>query len=239
MKRIIAALALSAATLCIAQSTEYLRPTADATTTDADCGGSNVASAIMSTVYTSKSGTGPTGSSALIDTMGAYNSQKYKARLFSTWQSTSNTYGALTINVSVQCSTFSDRYGGKCAAGYSTNGGTSWTNFYSYNGNGSGNSDTQHTLTATITGTALSSIQIRVCSIGYSGDGTSGDGQGEAQITIYDIWTTGTYGVGGIAHPGVQVIGKQQPRTWLFHLSDPARLPSFLTAGVVGGPHVQ
>ena len=239
MKRIIAALALSAATLCIAQSTEYLRPTADASTTDADCGGSNVASATMYTVYTGKSGTGPTGSSALIDTVGAYNTQKFKARLFHAWQSTSNTYSALTISVSVQCSTFSDSYGGKCAASYSTNGGSSWINFYSYNGDGSGPSDTKHTVTATITGTALSSVQVKVCSLGYSGDGTSGDGQGEGQITIYDIWTTGTYGAGYVAYPGVQVIGKSQPRPWMFRLSDPARLTSFLAVGVVRGLHDQ
>jgi hypothetical protein len=98
---------------------EYLRPTADATTTlTPGCAGTNVAESSMSAVYTGKTGIGPTGSSFQ---MSETTFGKFKADIFSSWASTSKTYSGLSVYVSAS-------YGGLGYGGvmYSINGGSSW-----------------------------------------------------------------------------------------------------------------
>ena len=199
MRRLIAVLLLCGAATCAAQ-TEYLRPTADATTTDVtagDCGttGTNYASSSMSGVYASKSGAGPSGTANTMSGSGGTSNPliTYQARIFTAWQSTSQTYTALTINLSTGCAITTNGYGGYCGASYSTNGGSTWTSFYQYHQMGGG-TDPQATHTATITGTALGSVQVRVCAKGVGGLGDTAD---TATASVYDIWSTGTYSASG------------------------------------------
>ena len=179
--------------LCVASaalgSTEYLRPTADAqSTANVGCAfnGADVVSSSMSAVYSSKSGVGPTGSSATL--VGTYSAgQKYEERIFSTWQSAVHTpYSVLTLNVSIAHSSLGT--GAAACIGYSTNGGSSWTSLGTI-------TTSQSTLSATITGASLSSVEVGVLSTSPSSVGTT-------TITVYDIWTEGIYGVTSSAFPG-------------------------------------
>ena len=216
MKRLILILIL-AATSTASASTEYLRPTADATSSSsalksATCAGTatNQSSSSNSAVYTGKSGIGPTGSadgqSATTDSTTGF----YKMRGFTTWQSTTNTYTALTVSISIKCATVNnDAVQARCGAAYSTNGGSAWTNLYTYASTSTGN-DTQTTYTVTITGTALSSVQIGVCAL-VNAD-SLGDGL-TSTVTIYDIWTAGTY-TGSTSHARPWLLSELDEKIW-------------------------
>ena len=80
---------------------EYLRPTADATANIlvGEHVGTNVASSDMSAVYTGKSGVGPTGSSAVLSVT-FLAEQIYSQRIFSSWQTTVNSYSSLILKIS-------------------------------------------------------------------------------------------------------------------------------------------
>lgn len=111
-------------------------------------------------------------------------------RVFTTWQTTTNTYSVLTLSGSFKCSVIDGggSNGGGCGAAYSTDGGSTWTQMYTYFNPDTGG-DAQTTYTATITGTALSGVQIGICATAF---GVDGQGDQTATITTYDIWTTGT-----------------------------------------------
>ena len=192
MKGLIAAILLCASSVCWG-ATEYLRPTADATSSSsalksATCAGTatNQSSSSNSAVYTGKSGIGPTGSSGGQSATTNSTTGFYTMRSFTTWQSTTNTYTALTVSISIKCATVNnDAVQARCGAAYSTDGGSSWTNLYTYASTSTGN-DTQTTYTVTITGTALSSVQIGVCAL------VNADSLGNgitSTVTTYDIWT--------------------------------------------------
>jgi hypothetical protein len=166
--------------------TEYRRPTADVDAGSAETictgsGGSYGTSSSMSAVYSGKSGAGPNGSSATLaevsPSSGSGNSN-WTVRKFTTWQSTGFSYTSLAVNISIKCTVTT---GGSCQAFYSTNGGSSWTNFGSI-------TTSQATYSATITGTSLANVQVAVCSVSvYT---TS---QGTTTSTVYDIWTNASY----------------------------------------------
>jgi len=158
-------------------ATEYLRPTADANgaLSSLSCAsGSDTTSSSMSAVYSSKSGNGPTGSSAQLPSLGSTNT--YSDRVFSTWQS-GHSESATTLYVSVAATTLTGDVAG-CVF-YSTNGGSSWTTLHQ------GVATTQTTYSATITGVNFSNLKVAVQE--YS------DPSSTIQVTTYDIWTTGTY----------------------------------------------
>lgn len=181
-KKFFAVLFLIAWPLYAGGATEYLRPTADANSTSSGCAtGTDVTSSSMSAVYTGKSGAGPTGSSATNST-GSQSATEYSARLFSSWQTTSKTYTALTINVSNAC-TITGAGIGHCWILYSLNSGSTWTTLINPT-----STTSQVTSTASIsTSTALSNLQILVCS-----GTTTGGGSVTPTTTAYDIWTAGT-----------------------------------------------
>jgi hypothetical protein len=209
--------------LCVASAgwsaTEYLRPSADATTTvGTDCftntAGTNTASSSMSAVYSGKSGAGPTGASASSTGSGSTVVQ-YVARVFNTWQSSSHSYSALTLNLSVNCVTTAlDLVGGACGASYSTDG-TTYTNAYYFTSN-TGGSDAQHTITITITGATLSNVKVRTCARGYS-DGSEGD---SGTINVYDIWTAGTYSA-STSHTHTWLLSYLDEQIWRWHDAKP------------------
>lgn len=224
MKKIFAALLLCTASLAWS-STETLRPTADATTTvDTDCftntAGTNSASSSMSTVYSGKSGVGPTGASASLTGSGT-KTDHYVARVFNTWQSSSQSYSALTLNLSVNCVTNAGKLlGGSCGASYSTDG-TTYTNAYYFTSN-TGGSDAQHTITITITGATLSNVKVRTCARGYS-DGSESD---SGTINVYDIWTAGTYSA-STSHTHTWLLSYLDEQIWRWHDARPEDIYEF------------
>ena len=210
-KTILAALLLCAASVTCAQSVEYLRPTADTDSTNtalrtAACGasGTDIGSISNSGAYSGKSTAPPTGSNVNQGTSSSTTLSFYTMRVFSAWQTTSNTYSSLTVSLNSMCSISDtgDDVGGRCGAAYSTNGGSTWISLYSY-ASLSTNSDSQAIHTATITGASLSNLQVGVCALAK----LSPNNSSEATIYFNDIWTAGTYGSSGHVIPP-QIISK-------------------------------
>ena len=170
-----------------ATTVEYLRPTADATTSNTALknalgfSGTALSSSSMSTVYAGKTGAPPTGASATQVANSIGTASRYKMRVLSTLQAPSSACAtSATLQVSLSCSVSDtgDNTGGECAAAFSTNGGTTWSNLYSYPSYTTA-SDSQTTYSATITGATLSNVQIGVGAEGYTDTGS-------ATITAYD-----------------------------------------------------
>ena len=177
MKRLILILIL-AATSTASASTEYLRPTADAQQTGVGCTATtNVSSSSMSAVYSGKSGNGPTGSSATLPSVSYSSGSLYSQRVFTTWQ-TGHTESATTLYISANLSTKTGG-GGGCVY-YSTNSGSTWTSITS------AVTTTQTTYSVVITGANLANLEVSV-SENATGSGST------IQMTVYDIWTVGTY----------------------------------------------
>ena len=170
---------------------EYLRPTADATA-NILVGyhtGTNVASSDMSAVYTGKSGVGPTGSSAVLSLNPLGGVQRYSQRIFSSWQTTVNSYSSLILKIS-------DKYAVSGSGlvpdmWYSTDGGSTWTNQANI-------STSQATWSVDITGATLSNVQV-LLEVQDGLPAPSG-----STLTVYDIWTEGTY-TGPISSPNYAI----------------------------------
>lgn len=193
MRKFIIAILLFAAWPAWA-ATQYLRPTADADTTTGPCAADNVyvASGSGSLTYSGKSGVGPTGTGySDYSVTGSFTNNRYINRVFSTWATTSYTYTALTLNVSVAGSTSSNSNGGEYDMYYSTDTGSTWTPLIYVSGVGV--NIAQATSTVTITGATLSNLMVVACAIGYADSEGNPD---SAEITVFDIWTTGTYSTG-------------------------------------------
>ena len=182
-------------------STEYLRPTSDADSTSsalrsAACPGTytDQASVSNSAVYSSKSGAFPEGTGGAQSVDGTTSHSIYTMRVFSNWQTTANTYTALSINGSFACaiSDTGDNVGGVCGAAYSTDGGSTWTNLYSVSSTTTHNNP-QASYSASITGATLSNVQVGVCAVAKQTSSNSS----EATLTTYDIATAGTVPSGG------------------------------------------
>ena len=176
MKRLILILIL-AATSTASASTEYLRPTADAQQTGVGCTATtNVSSSSMSAVYSGKSGNGPTGSSATLPSVSYVGNSRYSGRVFTTWQ-TGHPESATTLYISANLSGTGSPSG--CIY-YSTNSGSTWTSITS------AVTTTQTTYSVVITGANLANLEVSV-SENATGSGST------IQMTVYDIWTVGTY----------------------------------------------
>ena len=175
--------------LCVASAgwcaTEYLRPTANSTAAASSaCYGTYAASSSMSAVYASKTGTGPTGSSASLIANGASSSPPYEDRFFTAWATPTKSYTSLTLYVSAAC-TLGTAFTGDCVIFYSVNSGSTFISLF----DAENINTSQATYSAVITGATLSNVQILACSNG--GVGTISTGR--ATTVIYDIWTAGTY----------------------------------------------
>ena len=177
MKRLILILIL-AATSTASASTEYLRPTADATQSGVGCTGTaNISSSSMSAVYSGKSGNGPTGSSATLPSVSYTGGSRYSQRVFTTWQ-TGHTESATTLYVSAALTTATGADNG-CIY-YSTNSGSTWTSITS------AVATTQTTYSVVITGANLANLEVSVSESAPLSGST-------VQMTVYDIWIAGTY----------------------------------------------
>ena len=199
MKGLIAAILLCVSSVCWG-ATEYLRPTADATQSGVGCTATtNGSSSSMSAVYSGKSGNGPTGSSAKLPSESYSGSSYYSERVFTTWQ-TGHTESATTLYISANLSTHTGTSSG-CIY-YSTNSGSTWTSITS------GVSTTQTTYSVVITGANLANLEVSVSENAALSGAT-------AQMTVYDIWTAGTYGSTSHAQPWL--LSELDEQIWRWH----------------------
>ena len=161
---------------CLDLAQDYKRPTAD--------------SGVMSGVYYGKSGAGPisppNGSSIApthFDTSTHSYVGSYSQTVFSSWQSATGGYSALTLYTTQKCN-ITSAVGGSCQLDYSVDGGSTWANLYSYAGSNSG--DTQSTISVVLSPTLnLANLQLRASA--YVEDGSVGT----TTLTLYDVWTLG------------------------------------------------
>ena len=201
MKRLILILIL-AATSTASASTEYLRPTADAQQTGVGgcTGTTNVTSSSMSAVYSGKSGNGPTGSSAKLPSESYSGSSYYSERVFTTWQ-TGHTESATTLYISANLSTQAGT-GSGCIY-YSTNSGSTWTLITP------NVATTQTTYSVVITGANLANLEVSVSENVLASSST-------VQMTVYDIWTAGTY-TGSTSHAHPWLLSELDEQIWRWH----------------------
>lgn len=179
MRKIATAILLLAAWPAWA-ATEYLRPTSGvnqgaASGTQCDQGYTSKApTGTASTVYSGKSGIGPTGSGSTI-TLSTTTSTDYQGdTLYSSFQTTSKSYSSLTLSING----YDESSYGDSLAYYSTDAGSTWVQFTW--------GSTQATQTVTVTGATISNLKVLFC---YN---TSGSGS-HGEAFIQDIWTAGTY----------------------------------------------
>lgn len=140
----------------------------------------------------------------------------YRARIFTTWQTTGNTYSALTLNVNAASGGAQGTTGvGEADIVFSANGGSTWTSLEADGGNGFA----QTTFTVALSAAQdLTKLRVAVCAMGNGSDGSD-------NITVWDIWTSGVVsgiqpgGTGsnkGQAHRGiVQIRGRKHEKITL------------------------
>jgi hypothetical protein len=195
----------------LSQTYEYKRPSIDASWSG--CG--SIVSASMAAVYSSKSGSGPntTASSSISVSGGSSPSGESKGRIFYGWSGASGAYTALTINTNQSCGiSISPGSGfgeGSCEIDYSLDSGATWNTMYSYDTTSTA-TDPQATVTLTIPySVVLTKLQVLVCVIGTGSDVHSGTVPATADLTVWDIWSTGTVASGGSSFQGHPVIISQ------------------------------
>lgn len=192
----------------LSQTYEYKRPTVD---TSVSCDDGAVTSASMAPVYSGKSGAGPvTSTSALISATGILNSGS-EGRIFSGWSGASGAYTALTLSTNQSCAVIavSDHGSGSCDIQYSLDSGTTWNTLYSYY-TASTATDPQATVTLTIPySVVLTNLQVLVCVVGSGNNSQTGTQEATADLTVWDIWSTGTVASGGSSFQGHPVIISQ------------------------------
>ena len=184
------------------QSHEILRPTADVDTATGLCGPvTKIGSGTMPEAWDAAG----LATSVTQTTNSTLSANRYKARLFNPWATSAQSgYTNLTINVN-SSSPGADSIGiqiGSAVIAYSLNGGTTYTTLESDSGSGW----IQRTTSANIAAnTPLANIRVIVCTSG----GTDGSGIGGDSVTVWDIWTDGTYsaaGGTGITPPAAKAI---------------------------------
>lgn len=174
--------------LAFADSTEIKRPGSDAdmgsaTWVTTNCGIGSYQS--NTTDGTNGRDAAGQATSVLFTKAGAGSGAKETSRTYYGWSSTSNTYTALTLNInSSAAANLADLAGEACIA-YSLNGGGTWTVIRCTTASWAQTTDTV-TLSTT---QSLSSIEVGVCMLRVA---TSGALISSAQVTVYDIWTSGT-----------------------------------------------
>ena len=167
---------------------EIRRPTVDATTASSSvCSGTNLSSAAMTSSY--DAGIPPT---TTFSTLGSASvgTARWRGRVFTGWAAASGSYSTLSLNINFDCQGAPAGWG-QCAADYSLNGGSTWTNLFNYS-----DGNPQQTATLSIpAGTTLTSVQVRLCS---KANYDSTDVQDSStNFDVWDIWTSGTLSSGG------------------------------------------
>lgn len=178
MKHALALLLLVASSM----AQEIKRPTADSdpgASIAYGCSGTNVASTSLPNAYDAAGLTTSSTETAFAST----TQNRYKNRKLSSWQSTGNSYSALTLNINSSSPGFSGSGGNACVK-YSTDGGGTWTSVHC-----SFNSWAQSTSTISLSASQdLSKLQVSAC---VSGEADT-LAPGNDSVTLYDVWTAGT-----------------------------------------------
>lgn len=176
-------------TAVLGDTTETLRPTADAEDTTGPCIGTSTASSAMANWW---DGSGSSTSSTNI-AIASTTIDRKKGRKVTTWAAGTGGYSALVLKVDSSCG--SSGFGGDCYLQYTTDAGSNWTTV-------TGRSATTWTRTtdtiALNAGQSLANLQVRTCGEAY-GDPSS---PGQSTFTGYDVYTEGSQAGGpGAAAP--------------------------------------
>lgn len=172
--------------LCNAQ--EIRRPTTDSdggANLSLGCLGSNEASSSMSLAYDAAG----LSTSSTSDTSGTPTTKLYRTRIFSAWQTTGNAYSALNLNINSSSPGWQAiglGQGQACIA-YSINLGASWTSVRCDTGTGWSQQTDVISLSAA---QDLSRLRVGVCTQGNKGNAFISPGEDE--LSVFDIWTSGT-----------------------------------------------
>lgn len=169
---------------------EIKRPTANASSalTIAGCSGVNAANTTSLTLAYD-AGTPPTTTSSGMSVIAGGAGNTWTSRVFTGWQTTTSTYGSMTININFRCDQLYKSTDGSCYAGYSVNSGSTFTAMAS-----TAADSTQNTYSATIPQPAsLSTVQVLICEYAkYDAADVTDAGQTETDMWVFDIWTAGT-----------------------------------------------
>lgn len=198
---------------CLAQ--EIKRPTVDMDggPTGLGCAGIDIASNSMSFAYDAAGLTTFSTQSVF-----GLTYPRYRTRVFRTWQTTTNAYSTLTLNVNSSSSGWAG--GGAAGAArilYSTDSGFNWTLIIADTFGAGWN---QQTSAITLSPTQnLANLRVAIC---VQGNGNKANDPGSDDISMYDIWTVGATsgqapGNGsnsGNAHRGIVMIRYRKPLIW-------------------------
>lgn len=183
------------------QSHEILRPTVDSgpgSSIIGNCSGVNLSSTTMPNSYDASGLSTFSNQTA----QGSASQNRYKTRLFTNWAATTKTYTALTLNVNF--SSIVGGSGGLDELRYSTDG----TN-YSHLTQGD-QAGTRSTFSLALsTAQDLTKLKVWLCAEGFVDDGIQGPGTD--QMSVWDIWTDGTFTGGAVGNGSSQGVPAIQP----------------------------
>ena len=177
------------ASCAFGQAHEILRPTVDSNSTNTaiGCSGTNQTSLSMPNSWDAAGLATNSSNSA----SGSQSVTNYKVRLFTTWAAPTQSYTALSLKVnSAGTETNNTGSSGTINVMYSLNAGSTWSVIRAGGGNGSGNWTQTTDSIVLSTSQDFTKLQVAVCVQGTAGGDTQGT---RDQITVWDIWTDGTY----------------------------------------------
>lgn len=192
--------------LAFADSTELLRPTADADFGSATWVTTNCGIA----TYTANTTAGTNGRDAAGQTtsvsygINTSATAKETSRTFTTWAATTNTYTALTLNINSSATANGGDVPGKACIVYSLDSGGTWTAIRCTTTSWARTTDT----IALSAAQSLSQVMVGTCAFGaHAGSGLVSS----ATVIVYDIWTSGMVtsaaaGTGSSAGTAVQPV---------------------------------
>lgn len=181
-------------------SQEIRRPTTDVDIGQVvgpyGCSGVNVASSSMPKSWDLAGLSTSSSQSATGDLSSSYN----QTRQFKSWQTTTQVYTGLTLNIYSSSDGWGAGGGGGTSSGqaklsYSLDSGVTWALVLSDNSTGDGWVPQASTFTLPAN-QLLSKIRVNICVEGSKGTIVHGGGQapGTDDIIIWDIWTVGSTG---------------------------------------------
>lgn len=191
MRRVrqVALVVLAVCILAFGSSTEILRPQAEAdpgVVFTMGCSGGYQASGPLPPMHDAAG----IATSDAIDAHSTTSTVKAQFRTFSSWQTPSATYTALTLNVNGLSAGWQDTpgdgpFGGTACIAYTINNGSTWTQI-KCDDHISGSGFPQQTFTITLSPTQnLANLKVGVCAGSIRG--------GADSVEVADIWLIGTY----------------------------------------------
>lgn len=185
MSKIIRFLLLAFCTANLIAAQELKRPTSDmsAAITAVGCIATNTPSGSFPLGYDAAGVT--TSSTAAVT--GTKTVGRYIERIFQTWQTTTNVFGNLVLNVNYSFTyTFTSGSSGHACIAYTVDNGANWISIDCVDST----SQTQHTDIIPLSPTQnLSLLKVGICAESDAGGDTTGD---LMRMTVFDIWTVGS-----------------------------------------------